>query len=121
MLAPRDTFGDPLAEYGDLRIGESVGGDLDGRHALKDVVGDDALDEEAGVRVAGLDRFERALAGVEAEPCLAGMLIGAVTLEAVVGEDGTYIAREDERLGRGFCGARWEGGAAREGQSREER
>lgn len=121
VLAPRDAFGDPLTQDGDLRIGESVGGDLDGRHALEDVVGDDALDEEAGLRVAGLNRFKRAIASVEAEAGLAGVLIRAVALEAVVGEDGSDIAREDERLGRGLCGEHRKRGAARDGQSREER
>ena len=93
-------FVDPLLEEIYFFGGEGFV-HFDGGHALVDVFVGDALDEEAGVGVAGDDggmtfwiEFRCLGETVEAEVGFTGGDVGAVTAEAVVGNDGADLAIE---------------------------
>ena len=91
------TCGDPLAECLDLRCSELFVGFWRG-HDLVWVGAEDALDERAGVRLAGNDgafsRFcwgEGGFGKIEAKSAFEIFAIGSMAREAVVGEDGTDL------------------------------
>ena len=94
---------DPAAEHRDLRGGQLLAALL-GRHAQIGVVALDPVDQLALVRLAGHDRHAAALElgegpflGVEPQPGLALLIVGAVAGEAIVREDRPDIAREVHR------------------------
>src|SRR5262249_21190798 len=96
---------DPAAENSDLLSGEFLAC-VRGRHAVVGIGSGDALDQLAPGRLAGADGGtavavpESALASIEAQAGLAGLLIGAVTLEAVLRQNGADIAVEVHAIAR---------------------
>ncbi len=107
VLLPGGALGDPAGE--DLLL---LGGDLLVRlrrgHDARGVLMPDALENEAGGRLAGHDgrallaRGEGAFAGIEAQVGHAGGTVRAVAVEAVIGENRAHLALEiDGRFGQG--------------------
>ena len=101
------TFGDPAFEGFLLRRAQGFVRVL-GRHLLVFVVGEDAGDECAFVRlakndgeVAGLGGLQGILADMEAEAGFAVSFVGAVTVEAFVREDRADVAIELDLRVRG--------------------
>ena len=98
VACPLGALLDPFAYGGDLRLGERGPG-LTGRHASGGR-GADAGEETALRGVAGGDDAigsavgEQALFGIEAEVRHAVLVVGTVTGEAVVGQDGAHVAIE---------------------------
>ena len=113
MWGERRALGDPPAEGVFLRRGECLLL-LGWRHRFFFVGGEDPGDEFAvgGFSLndcgdAGLTAFERAFAGVETKSGLAVLGIGAVTVEAVLGQNRLNLACEIDG-GRGGCACgRW--------------
>src|SRR5262249_37333680 len=81
-----------------------------GGHALVPVVGGDAGEQFALGRLAGDEDAFRTLGGVEPQAGLALGPVGAVAVEAGVGEDRPDVAVEGERGRPGGGGARLLGG-----------
>ena len=107
MFLPGRALVDPELQFGDLGGGEGFVRSL-GRHAARGSGGGDALVEEAVGGLAGDDggavfaELEGGFLVVEAEVGHAGVGVGAVALEAVVGEEGADFALEVDSRG-GLC------------------
>lgn len=107
MLFPRGPLFDPRAEEGGLAGVQTFAA---GRHATTGVGGFDAGDEFTGVGVAGdhgpaagLEKGEESFGCIEAQAGLAGLVVGAVALDAVVREDRANVPIE---VDGGFIGLR---------------
>lgn len=81
------------------------------RHDLIRVFGNDALPDERGLRISGDDGravvtfLESTFWSIEAEICLAGFGVEAMTGEAAVGKEGADIRVEAESV-LAACGGR---------------
>jgi len=104
MVLPRRALIDPSAQEFDFMAGEPEPG-FGRRHAVfRERLGD-AKEQLALVVISrnnrmdsGRDFSEDAFVQVESQVGLAGGWVGAVALEAVVGENGTDISSEVDRL-----------------------
>ena len=92
------------------------------RHHFVGIVGEDALDQFAGVRLARRDGGvaaqigQRTLAGVEAQLGLAILVVRAVADEAVVGKDGADVIIEANARGQGVRSAESQRGQQNESE-----
>ena len=106
VLIPRSALRDPAPHNVDLVAGQRLVG-VRRRHPQPRVGLRDALEDQAGIRVAANDgpavRTLRkgALLGVQPQPNLPRALVGPVALEAVVRQDRPHVSLEiDGRRGR---------------------
>ena len=124
VLVPGRALVDPARQHVDLRGRQPLVGQRRGRHAQALVGVGDALVQHARPGVAGHDggapraRSERTLLRVEAQPRLAGALVGPMAREAVVGQDRPHVALEVDGGGRGRRALGGEAGRGRRQQRR---
>ena len=103
MAFPSRALLDPLPDGGDLGIRQGYAS-LRRRHSRGWAGGADAGEEAAFRRVAGHDNLitapigEEPVFGIEPQVGHAAFVVGAVTGEAVVGENGAHVAIEIDGL-----------------------
>jgi len=119
-------LGDPAAEHFFLASGEWFVG-FGWGHEIIFIAGEDAADDFTCFWVTwndgdftGFGGFESLLADIEAELGFAGIFVGAVAVEASIGEDGSEVAIELDFGGQGEIGGPSGGGEEGEEERKRE-